>query len=81
MRRSSRIEIHCRYVFIYPILWISVSETDGRWGFIVKKKNKEKTKVRETFLFELLYRRDSFYYIADPYDKHFDAVLDCMGSI
>lgn len=48
---------------------------------LLKKKNKEKTKVRETFLFELLYRRDSFYYIADPYDKHFDAVLDCMGSI
>lgn len=49
-------------------------------GFYCEKKRK-KTKVRETFLFELLYRRDSFYYIVDPHDEHFDAVLDCMGSI
>lgn len=46
-----------------------------------KKKKERKTKVRETLLFELLYRRDNFCYIAGPRDEHFDAVLDCTGSI
>lgn len=64
------------YIYL-PILQISVSETQMVSGVLLLKKKKEKekkkTKVRETFLFELLYRRDRIYYIADP---HFDAVLD-----
>lgn len=46
-----------------------------------EREREKKTKVRETHLFELLHRRDNFYYIADPHDEHFDAVPDCMGSI
>ena len=48
-----------------------------------EKKRERKTKVREILLFELLYRRDNFYYyyVADQHDEHFDAVRDCMRSI
>lgn len=48
-----------------------------------EKKRERKTKVREILLFELLYRRDNFYYyyVADQHDEHFDAVPDCMRSI
>ena len=73
----------CVCVCIYHILKISVSEIqNGGWDFNVWKKRERKTKVREILLFELLYRRDNFYYyVADQHDEHFDAVPDCMRSI
>lgn len=70
-------------MYSYPILPISVSETQVVVGFCKKKKKrKKKTKVRETFLLELLNRRDSFYYyIVDPHDERLDVLLDYRGSI
>lgn len=63
----------CRFPWVKRRWW---------WGFIVRRKKRKKTKVRETFLPELLYRRDSFYhYIVDPHDQRLDALLGYMGSI
>lgn len=67
-------------MYIYTILQISVSKTHNDRSVLMFKKNKKKTKVRETFLFELLYRKNNFYCIAGPHDKYFNAVLDCMRS-
>lgn len=41
----------------------------------------EEDKFGETLLFELLYRRDDLYCVADAHAEPFGAVLDCMGSI
>lgn len=67
-------------MYIYTILQISVSKTHNDRSVLMFKKKKKKTKVRETFLFELLYRKNNFYCITGPHDKYFNAVLDCMRS-